>query len=342
MLLDHYISSRSIKDFNLKLLKIDKTLDVYEISNNLESYLLNCNTKNKLHKKPIFEFNPSKSKIVKQYTTKGKTIQIGYDSDLVKKTIHPALAYLETIEKEKADTTFDIYIDNDYLCLFKDRKLIISVPKRDYHLVQGKFIFHLLNIIHEKKESDWIGTFHGSTISDGKNAILLVGKSGKGKSTLSALLALNDFELLADDVSPILSENCNIYHNPLAISIKKGAFDVLRPIVTNFDTIPSTIFNKSKGPLKYISCANPKKDSYPCKAIVMINYDKDVKLNLEKTSLKTLLETLIPDSWLSPNPIHVKQFLDWLENINLYQLNYGDSKSVIEKVSRLFEEFSNN
>ena len=96
--------------------------------------------------------------------------------------------------------------------------------------MQGKFIMQLLCTIHDKEEKDWISTFHGSTITDGNSSILFVGESGKGKSTLCALLTANGFDLLADDVSPLLSHNKCIYHNPSAISIKEGAINVLQQL----------------------------------------------------------------------------------------------------------------
>ncbi|MBV7269259.1 hypothetical protein [Winogradskyella luteola] len=342
ILLDNYFQSNSLDEFASKIALHDDVSDPKLIAKQLQSYLKGCNTAKASIEKANLKFKPSHCKTFKQYDTNGKLIQINYDSELVKKTIHPSIAHLEVKQKEEAQITFDIYLDNDQLCLFRDKQLIRSVPKRDYHLLQGKFVMELLSVIHNKQESDWIGTFHGSTITDGHNSILFVGQSGKGKSTLCAILAANGYELLADDVSPILSEDCHIYHNPSAISIKKGAFGLLQSVVKNFDELPITVFNTSKGAIKYVPFPNTKKNSYPCKAIVMVNYNNGAKLNLENTSVKTLLETLIPDSWLSPNTLHAKQFLDWLETVDIYQLTYSETESVKTELSSLFQKLKKN
>ena len=105
----------------------------------------------------------------------------------------------------------------------------------------------LICLISNTTEQDWLGTFHASTISNGKEAIMLIGDSGNGKSTLSTLLITNGFHLVADDLTPMLSENQHVYNFPAAVSIKQGAFDVLRPLIKNFDSYPSVILNNSKG-----------------------------------------------------------------------------------------------
>lgn len=339
-LLDYYFQSDSLDAYKATLLKLDSTSDPSLIAHNLNTYLQNCNVVKTLPEEFCPKFQASHRNITKQYRINGKGIQIHFDTDLVQKTIHPALAHLEvSAETENAQVVFDVYIDTDRLCLFKNAQLITSVPKRDYHLLQGKFVMQLLTTIYDNEESDWVGTFHGSTISDGSNSILFIGKSGKGKSTLCALLAANGFELLADDVSPMLSENSHIYHNPSAISIKAGAFSTLQTLITDFDSLPTTLFNTTKGPLKYIPCPTPARSHYPCKAIIMVNYKAEAATRLEPISIKEILETMIPDSWLSPNPEHAAQFLDWLGATQLFQLTYSDTDSVLATVSTIFNTF---
>ncbi len=339
-LLDYYLQSETIDSFKAKLAIEDTISNTEAIAETIDNYLESCNKRPAPATDKHIVIDTSNRSILKQYTIKGKTIRIYYDSELVLKTIHPALAHLSTEPSDRVHSTFDIYLKNEHLYLYKDEQLISCVPKRDYHLMQGKFIMQLLCTIHDKEEEDWVSTFHGSTLTDGNASILFVGESGKGKSTLCALLAANGFDLLADDVSPMLSKNKCIYHNPSAISIKEGAFNVLQPIIKNFDILPIVKFNKTKGPLRYIPCATPKKDFYPCKVIVLVNYKGNAETNLENVSIKTLLETLIPDSWLSPNPLHAQQFLDWLESLNFYKLTYSDTKSVATEISKLFKQLN--
>lgn len=342
-LLYDYLECASLDIFKSKVASIDSSLDADAIAKNLQSYLEQCNVEHGFDDELLStDFLVYKRKISKQYAFNNKVFQVNFDSDLVKKTIHPSIAHLEIEDNVSPGVIYDVYIENDQLCLFRNEALVRITPKQNYHFIQGKFAMELLSFIHNREESDWLGTFHGSTISDGKNSILFIGKSGKGKSTLCALLTAKGFELVADDVSPMLASDSHIYHNPSAISIKEGAFDLLRPLIGGFDGLPNTLFNKTKGIIKYMPCKSPIKDKYPCRAIIMVNYSKDSETKLEEISIKTALETLIPESWLSPNPLHAKQFLDWLSQTPVYQLTYSNTKSVSEEITKCFKQFNNH
>jgi len=109
----------------------------------------------------------------------------------------------------------------------------------------------------------------------------------------------------------------------------------------DFDSFPNTLFNKTKGVIKYVPCKSPIKDNYPCRAILMVNYSKDSKTKLELLSIKEALETLIPESWLSPKPKHARQFLYWLAQLKIYELTYSDTASVVKEISALFKTLPN-
>jgi len=87
-------------------------------------------------------------------------------------------------------------------------------------------------------------------------------------------------------------------------------------------------------------CAKPKQDHYSCRAIVLVNYKPDSETIIEPISIKAILETIIEDSWLSPNPKHAIQFLDWLQKVQLYQITYSNTDSVTSKISTLFKQFT--
>ena len=341
LLLDSFLAVSSQEEFNALILKEDKNANPEKISKTIRSYLDNCNLEIDPIETEITVLDSSLRKISRHYNINGKVIEVNYDSELVLKTVHPSIAHCLTSNYNTIATTFDIYLKEDKLYLFEDEHLITSAPKLEYHKIQGKFIMHILCAIHDKLESDWIGTFHGSTITDGNSSILIIGESGKGKSTLCALLTANGFNLLADDVSPMLSKNQDIYFNPNAISIKEGAFKILGPVISSFDSLPAINFNKSKGTLKYLPCTIPNKLHYPCHAVILVNYDVNSNTTIEQVSIKRMLETLIPDSWLSPNPYHAQQFLNWLQHIEIYELSYNNIDEVTVEISKLFNSFNN-
>ena len=340
--LDCYFNSDSIADFKLAASLAISRDNIITLIERVETYLNSCNILPKKDEFASVTLDTSHDSITRFYTVNEIHIEINFGSQPIVNLIHPALEHLCIKASTTVTTRFDIYQKDDILYLYQDKLLITAVPKKDYHLLQGKFVMQLLCTIHQKEEDDWIGTFHGSTLTDKHSSIMFVGASGKGKSTLCALLCANGFNLLADDVSPMLSKNTHIYHNPSAISIKAGANATLRKLIPNFDRLPSITVNKNKGPITYVPCEYPKAPHYPCHSIVLVNYQKNAETHLEKASIKTLLETLIPDSWISSSPTHAKQLLDWLDTVNIYELTYSDTESVTNKVSQLFNQYRVN
>lgn len=337
--LDLYLESESEADFSAKL-QLDKE-DPKELITTFHTYLKACNAVSESNDEDAKPITITKRSIVKYYAYNNKLFKIYYDSELVQKAIHPSLAHLEIETNEKPNIFFDIYLKGDHIYLYKNENFVCSFPKHEYHKLQGKFNIELLNFIHGKTELDWIATLHGSTITDGNSSILCIGESGKGKSTLCAILASNGFKLVADDVSALSSNTLHFYTNPAAVSVKKGAFELLKPIVKQFSAISTIHLNKTKGIVKYVPFNPPFKHHFPCKTIILVNYKKSADTALDKISISSVLQTLIPDSWLSPYPKHAKQFLDWLTSANFYQLTYSSTQSVVKEVSALFQTQKN-
>lgn len=286
------------------------------------------------------------SDYIKKNTPISKTIKVfnqivtlHFDLEIVQKTIFPYVSHLEVLnETLVTDINFFFYLDSGYLYLHQDDDFILKTPKLDYHVLQGKFIFRLICAIHNKKESDWLATFHACTIANEDSSILITGVSGKGKSTLSAILASSSFNLVADDVSPLSVDNLEFYLNPVAVSLKKGSFDTIKSIVLEFDNIPSITFNKSKGEQKYIPFKTPEKKHYPCKAIVLVNYKQNSETILKKAELPDVLKAFLLDSWISPKEHHAELFLQWLKKQQFYSLTYSNNNEAINTINQIFKD----
>jgi len=185
-----------------------------------------------------------------------------------------------------------------------------------------------------------MATFHASTISNKEEAIMIIGGSGNGKSTLSAVLMAHGFDLLADDFTPMLAKNQHLYRFPAAISIKKGAFALIGGLFDGFDALESEVSTSKHTTVKYLPPSKPFKSSkkhFECRKLVMVKYTSDVKSELRECSPEKILQTFIPDSWISPKPEHSKQFLDWLKDLKLYELTYSDNDFAVAKFKELFE-----
>jgi hypothetical protein len=303
--------------------------------------LEDCNSISEKQLVPDTEFRSSFRNLSKTYKIGNDHIKIYYNSEELKQLIHPPLEHLQASSLiSNYLCEFDIYEDKGVLSLFKNKTPLGSWPSKDHHLLQGKFAMNLLCAIHDNEEMDWIGTLHASTVVRKDQAIMVIGDSGKGKSTFTALLLGHSYEILADDITPVLATDSLVYPYPGAISIKAGSFDILKSGLAGFDELPQHYINPYKGYVKYVGTPINKGylKGYPCKNIVRINYIKDSQTKLETISIAKALNTLIPESWLAHKKYNAKQFLNWIKDVQFYELTYSDSKEAIDLFSSLLME----
>lgn len=337
-----HLNSKNILDFKRKLpeLGIESSFAV-EYFNEIEQLLNESNTKVDKQIFPKKTFQQGRRKISYAYNIGNKHIIIHYSNEGLKQLIHPHIEHLASVAIDfKVLCELDIYEESGSLHLFKDKELKGTWPKTDFHLLQGKVTIQILCALHRNEETDWIGTFHASAAVSKDQAVMLIGDSGKGKSTFSTLLLANGFEILADDITPILSKDRLVYPYPGGISVKEGSFDVLNSRIPDFEKIPKHYINPYKGFVKYIAAPKSKGylHGYPCNKIIRINYKSQTKTILEPISIAQIMQTLIPESWLSPNQEHAKKFLNWIKQVRFYELTYSDSKEAVKVFSDLTRE----
>lgn len=275
------------------------------------------------------------------YSFGTSSAQVNYGSEIIKGLFHPQLAHFKSNTFEADAFQLDIFKIADLLYLYKNGQFVYASETKNYHFLQGAFSLELTNHIHNKIDNNWLATFHASTICDAEEAIMIVGESGNGKSTLSALLTANGLDLLADDFTPMYAEDMNLYRYPNAVSIKKGAFNILEKEVRAFKDF-DTHFNGTKQvSVKYLPppiefSEAPK--NLPCHKIVYVKYAEESSSELRSTSAETILQALIPDSWISPQPQHAKAFLNWLGTVSFYELHYSDNSYAIDSFKNLFDK----
>lgn len=332
-ILQNYLKSKDILSFinNSENYSTESSKNIYA---EVEQLLLECHEEKIIEPFKSESLKDSSNWLSKIYNIKGVILKVNYASQKILSLIHQQFAHLENTEKKIFKAEFHIVLENDQLQLFKNKHHCGSFFKADYHLLQGKFAIELLCETTDTNEADWLGAFHASTISNQREAIMLIGESGSGKSTLSAILMSAGFNLVADDFTPVLSKSQTICCYPSAISIKEGSFAIIESLFSDNSEI--FVSKSPKGKIRYITPINKNQTKeIHCNKIVLVNYKKNANTTLEEVSIEKLLNILIPDSWISPIPENAAYFLNWLKQITFYELTYSDNEEVILKFQKL-------
>lgn len=281
------------------------------------------------------------SAISKHYAFGASNFTINYSSETVLKLIDPQLQHGSVEQSANNNTVFDIFLKDKLLHFYKNQLLIGTYPINNFNFLQGKVSMELVTALYKNTEADWLATFHASTVCNDHEAIMIIGDSGNGKSTLSAVLMAHGFDLLADDFTPMLAEDQHLYRFPAAISIKEGAFPMIESLFQGFDSYELQQSTSKQSKVKYLPPSTAFQGSqkhFACHKVVMVKYDSQAKSELRDCPSETFLQTFIPESWISPQPKHAKQFLNWLKDLKLYELTYSDNEFAVAKFKELFDQ----
>jgi len=304
----------------------------------LEDQILNSSTKgqeksiNYLSKTTI----PSDFEITTTYQVNNTLIKVSYKSDVEASYIHPKFAHLET-DKLKKVTDFKIFITHDKIYLAINNKVKYGWPKEEIHYFQGKFSMEFIQAMYDKEESEWMGVFHASAVSNLQKAVLFLGDSGNGKSTSLALLQKHGFQCMADDFVPIAATNKEVYHFPAAISVKNSSLQTLAPLYPILNDTKEYHLKRLNKRVRYLPPNYTDTQTHlACKDLVFIKYQKDAALSFSKISKQKAFEQLVPDSWLSSKKENATSFLEWFASLNCYQITYSQTNEMVASVSKIF------
>lgn len=154
----------------------------------------------------------------------------------------------------------DSYLSN-YVCFLhiKDNNTIVYERKPSEHpeYLQNYILgWGMAMILHQRQRA----VIHCSAVYDEKGAILISGRSGCGKSTMTSNLLENGFSFMADDTSAILIQNLEAFATP-CYPYRKLCRDVVAEKCLNEDELIYIDEDKDKFlvPYKETFTNTPKK-----------------------------------------------------------------------------------
>src|SRR5690606_13810002 len=203
-----YLSSQDKEAFMQAVSDVQGPLpdDIASYYEELSLFLAEVNVKDESQILTPDAVSIPKPSIIKNYSFGETLVTINYASETILKLIHPQFEHY-AIPENGHGSVFDIFGSDDLLYLFKNQSPIGAFKSGNFHLLQGKFAMELVTTLYNNSEKDWLATFHASTVCNEHEAVMLIGDSGNGKSTLSALLMAAGYDLLADDFTPMYGQN---------------------------------------------------------------------------------------------------------------------------------------
>jgi hypothetical protein len=303
----------------------------------LQSYLSSCQQEAEADALPSKSPKPPETPQYQgRYQIGNSLIAMNFSHKDLLDMMHPLIAHLEAPSSAQATVSFSILLEDQKLYLYRTNKLLKVVAYKEYHKLQGALLMQLINAQHQQEEKHWLGLFHASAVAKNEQALLLFGASGSGKSTLTSLLAAHGFELLADDLVPMLAADQKLYQNPAAVNIKEESYEIIEAFWPHSGTYAERIHTKGKGTSRYIPMhTHLESKGYACQHLIKVRYQKDSTASLEPLDFKEGLETLIPEAWLHPEKSNAQAFMQWLGTVSFFELTYSDFKEALPLLEQL-------
>jgi len=275
----------------------------------------------------------------KHYLIGNQYISFRYGSDWLMSCFHPTMAHLETNLQTK-DHLFEVFEADDLLIFRYNRKAVEAFDSENSHFLRGAVSQKLFGVLYSVADKDWMVTLHSAAVSDGHSAIIFPAQAGSGKSTLSALLQAHGFTVLSDDFNAINRNNGFVYRLPLAISVKEGSLNTLAPFYPELTGIipEKAVTGKI---VRHLPVENNKTGStaaFPVKAFVFVKYSEADPFVFEEVEKREAIQSLLPETWVNPDPENVAKFFDWFDEIAFYRLQYANYEDALNAIELLFKK----
>ena len=273
--------------------------------------------------KKIFQFN---FKIENSYYS------IEYNDEKIISAVLGLLNHLQCDSKSLSEKIY-VYSSEKY-CLLKLNNSRLVFKREESHILSGRIISHLTSNLHQIKYKGWAGFLHGTTISKDDKGVIIMGKSGSGKTLSSSILLKNGFDLVCDDMSP-LTRDGKIGYFPNAMSVKPSGYEKIDKLLGNIFHVCETI--GPKGPTKYIYPKNNnlKTKQISCQKIIKINFNKNSKIKIRKIENKDLLIHFLDDSFINMNNSAAKSFMSWFIDCHCVEIIYSKDNELVNAIKSL-------
>jgi len=174
--------------------------------------------------------------------------------------------------------------------------------------------------------------FHAAAVAGPAGAVLLRGRKGCGKTTLTAALLDAGFDYLTDDVV-LMDTHLNVVSLPLGLSLKKGSWSVLE------QTLPDLAGQKAEKIggewVKYLPVTVEPRQSSGLRigAIVFPRFQAGACPELRRLAPLECLQLLTESgAWFSLRRRAPWKWASWLNDTPSYSLQYSRLDDAIERV----------
>jgi hypothetical protein len=275
---------------------------------------------------------------IHHYKFGNRVIAFSYETRHFEHYLHPLIAHFETEEAYDEMLYFELFAWHEQIVFRFNGEVKGIWTKDETHLVKGLIFMFLINVMHNKTDSDWLMTVHASAIANGKKTVLFSAEPGKGKTTIAAMLQARGYQLISDDFVPIDRNSFSAFPFPIAMSVKQGSMDLLVPLFPELEQQTLTYISPEKS-VRYLPPLHfdVAQSVFPVREFIFIEYNSSVDFVWEKLDPVKAIKLLFDQVWVSPNQGNAAILFDRIMQISFFKLTYSNNQKALDAITNLFD-----
>ena len=231
---------------------------------------------------------------------------------------------IRRIEVLTDDTLYSIYVDA--LCVYTGLQLNEVVP-----FVFG-IVFELLWKVDSQRDEMKL-MFHAAVLGNQEGRMFLFpGESGTGKSTLSAMLAANQWQFFTDELAIVLPDKASVISCPLPICVKEGATKALLEYYPDLERL-MLHYRLDDKEARYLPMKSPGMVTEAnIQAIVFPYYDAAINCDLKSIEKREALGRLLNcgSSGRAMSAEELSSVMKMIEQLPCYTLKYSNIDTAVK------------
>ena len=259
--------------------------------------------------------------------------EVGFCDDVAHHWVHALLGYLEAPTVTSATTRLHVVSTESGYQIARGGVLWLNDLAPDQLAPMIKALVWQACV----RETPHVLNIHAGAVADGERCILLPGRPGSSKSTLSAALGRSGYTYLSDEVALLAAPDLRVLPVPLAMCVKSTGWNVLAPFYPELASLP--VHRRGDG--KIVRYLRPPIDparlnaSYAVSRIVFPRYAPGCTTSLRPLGAVEGLRRLLSECVSTPAGLTmdiVATMADWISHVRCQEL---EQSSIPDAIARL-------
>lgn len=183
---------------------------------------------------------------------------------------------------------------------------------------------------------------HAGVVLLDHRAVLLPGSAGQGKTTLTAALVRDGAEYFSDEIALLEAATLHVRPLPLAMTIKQGSLEALRPFYAQLDTLPEHR-REDRQRVRYLPPPPRERRSdgqlsHPVAWVVFPRFVPEASSTLTPLKRTIGLRRLLDEALVLPELLDarkVERLVRWVRQLQFYELQLSSLEAAVEAIRSL-------